>query len=281
MFFVRLKKIFALAFSCILTAAIFTGCGDENKTSAPVIKVGMVEHLNASEEEFNGFMKKMAETFSMSMPTHEVTFFGNLNSMQMALDAGQIDEISTYKCVADYLIARNPQIEILEGHTLEFIDAFCFAVRADNTALKDSINSAIEKMNGEGTLENLRKEYITASENPTSVEFAKFDGAETLKIAVTGDLPPLDLVKADGQPVGFNTAVLSEIGKRLNKNIEIIQIDSATRAAALTSGKADIVFWAIVPVSEIIPTNADKPESVELTLPYYRGQIVHIGLKKN
>ena len=275
----NLKKFFTLMFACIFTAAVFSGCGEENKNSS-TIKVGMLEHLNASEVEFSSFMKNIAETFALDMPTHEVTYFNSLTTMQPALNAGQIDEISTYKCVADYLIARNPDIEILQGHTMEFIDAFCFAVRADNEELKNSLNNAINEMKTDGTLSNLTKEYIRTLENPPAVAFEKFDGAQTLKVAVTGDLPPLDLVSADGSPAGFNTAVLSEIGKRLQKNIEVIQVDSAARSAALTSGQADIVFWAIVPVSEIIPANADKPEGVDLTSPYYRGQIVHIGLKK-
>lgn len=274
-----MKKIFAIMI--VALTAIFTGCGGgENQPSANTAKIGMLQQLNASEQEFNGFMKSIAETFALNTNPHEVTFFNSLNTMLMALESGQIDEISTYKCVADYLITKNSKIEILEGHTLEFIDAFCFAVSADNAELKNSLNNALEEMKNDGTLNNLTKEYITAAVNPAAVEYTKFDGAETLKIAITGDLPPLDFVSADGNAAGFNTAVLAEIGKRLQKNIEIVQVDSASRAAALTSDQVDIVFWAIVPVSEIIPANADKPDGVELTTPYYRGRIVHVGLKK-
>ena len=275
----RLKKIFATVLM-LVTVMAFTGCGEEEKAAAPVAKIGMLQQLNASEQEFNGFMKKVATTFALNVTEHEVIYFNNFNSMQMALESGQIAEISTYQCVADYLAAKNPKIEVLTGHTMEFIDAFCFALRAGDTDLKTNLDNVINEMKTDGTLDKLTKEYIKVMDNPTKVQFEKFDGADTLKIAVTGDLPPLDLVLSDGTPAGFNTAVLSEIGKRLQKNIEIIQVDSAARAAALTSGQADIVFWAIVPVSEIIPSNADKPDGVELTSPYYRGRIVHIGLKK-
>lgn len=279
----RLKKIFTLALSCILTATIFSGCGEENK-SEPTVKIGMLQQLNASEQEFNGFMKKISEAFSLNMSAHEVTFFNNLNSMQMALESGQIEEISTYKCVADYLGARNPKIEILEGHTMEFIDAFCFALRAEDIALKDAVNNAVTEMRNDGTLDKLTEEYISNIKDnaiPQVISFETFDGAETINVAITGDLPPLDFIGADGKPAGFNTAVLAELGKRLQKNTQVIQVDSASRAAALTSGQADIVFWAIVPVSEIIPANADKPDGIELTSPYYRGKIVHVGLKKD
>ncbi len=276
-----MKKIFTIML--IALTAIFTGCGGgENQPTANsnATKIGMLQQLNASEQEFNGFMKDIAETFALNTNPHEVKFFNNLNTMLMALESGQIDEISTYKCVADYLMTKNPNVEILEGHTLEFIDAFCFAVKADNVELKNSLDDAISEMKNDGTLNNLTKEYVTSSVNPAKVEFEKFDGAETLKVAITGDLPPLDFVSEDGSAAGFNTAVLAEIGKRLHRNIEVVQVDSASRSAALTSGQVDVVFWAIVPVSEIIPANADKPDGVELTTPYYRGRIVHIGLKK-
>ena len=70
-----------------------------------------------------------------------------------------------------------------------------------------------------------------------------FEGADTIKVAVTGSLPPMDYVGPDGAPAGFSTAVLAEIAKRLGKNIEIVVVDSVGRAAALASGVVDAVFW--------------------------------------
>ena len=106
-----------------------------------------------------------------------------------------------------------------------------------------------------------------------------FDSAPTIKVAVTGDLPPLDYVSADGKPAGFNTAVLAEIGNRMLRNIELVDIDSGARAAALESNKVDVVFWAIVPISEIIPSDSDKPAGVVLTEPYFKDKIVHLTYK--
>ena len=56
-------------------------------------------------------------------------------------------------------------------------------------------------------------------------------------------LPPMDYVSEDGTPAGFNTAILAELGKRMNKNFELVQVDSLGWAPALTSGKVDLVFW--------------------------------------
>lgn len=278
-----MKKLFTLF---MLITLLVTGCGGgedkKNADDAGKVKLGMITRLNASEENFGEFMKKVEETLDVKISSHTPVFFDNLNSMQMALQSKQIDEISTYRSVARYMIANEPRFEVLKDHSLEFIDSFCFALRDDETELKNSLNIVIKEMQDDGTLDRLTKEYITdinAETEPSAVELPHFDSAQTIKIAVTGDLPPFDYVSTDGKPAGFNTAVLAEISKRINKNIELVQVDSGARAAALTSNQVDVVFWAIVPVSEIIPSDTDKPSGVILTEPYFKDKIVHMIFK--
>lgn len=280
-----MKKFFALLMICSLI--LMTGCGggEEKKAAddAAKIKLGMITRLNASEENFGEFMKKVEETLNVKISSHKPVFFDNLNQMQMALQSKQIDEISTYRSVARYMIAKDPRYQVLKDHSLEFVDSFCFALRDDETELRDSLNKVIEEMTNDGTLDRLTKEYITdisTEGEPPVVDLPHFDSAQTIKVAVTGDLPPLDYISADGQPAGFNTAVLSEIGNRMLKNIELVQIDSGARAAALTSNQVDVVFWAIVPVSEIMPDDTDKPSGLILTEPYYRDKVTHIVFKE-
>lgn len=282
----NLKKIFAVLIMCVLTTAIFTGCGEDKKAEAPApseFKIGMISHMNASEKDFNNFIKKVDETFGFQMKNYDPVFFDNFNSMLMALETGKISAISTYRCVANYIVANNPNMEIADKDTLEFIDAFCFAVRAENKELLDATNKAVREMRDDGTLDKLIQEYISDFSKDKKIPAIKIEnipGAETVKVAVTGDLPPLDYVDSEGKAAGFNTAVLSELGKRIGKNIELVQVESGSRASALTSGRADMSFWAIVPVSEIIPKDADRPDGVELSAPYYRGKIVHVKMKK-
>ena len=276
-----MKKFFTIFSALLIFSLMLTGCGD-TKPAPPPVKLGIIKHLNASEEEFNNFTKNISDTFSLAMTSYNPVFFDNLNSMLLALDSGDIKVMSTYKCVANYITARNSKYEIMVDDSLEFIDAFCFAMREDDVALKNDVDKFINDISSDGTLDKLVKEYITDvnKNDPPKIEIPHIDGADTLKVAVTGDLPPLDLVLADGSPAGFNTAIIAEMSKRLNKNVEIIDVDSAARVSALTSGQADMIFWAIVPVSEIIPADADKPAGTALSAPYYKGRIVHVKLKE-
>lgn len=275
-----MRKIFALLMVCSLI--LLTGCGgsDDKKTSDDAgIKLGMITRLNVSEENFGKFMAEVEKTLNVKISSHKPVFFDSLSQMQSAIQAAQIDEISTYRSVARYMIAKEPRFVVLKDHSIEFIDSFCFALREDETELRDTLNNVIAQMQADGTLDRLTKTYITdinAETDPPVVVLPHFDSAQTIKVAVTGDLPPLDFINADGKPAGFNTAVLAEISKLTGKNLELVNIDSAARAVALTSKQVDLVFWAIVPVSEIIPSDTDKPAGVILTAPYFKDKVVHL-----
>ena len=230
-------------------------------------------------------MKKLEKSYRPSKAhfSADYKYFDKMNDMQLALESNQIDMLSTYQSVANYMVQRSDNKEILSAEKI-LSDSFCFAVREGDKMLQNDLNKAIKSMTEDGTLEKLSKAYIVDIKNgaePPAVPITQIDGADTIKVAVTGDLPPFDMVLADGTPAGFSTAVLAEISRRINKNIELVSVDSASRAAILASKGADIVFWVAVPkYSNLIPTNIDQPAGIAVTEPYYHDNIAHVGLKK-
>ena len=243
--------------------------------------VGMISSLNMSEQKINATLQSMYA----SDHNGNFVYYDNLNSMLMGLNSDSVDEISTYKSVADYLLARDQNLKLDDSHKLKLKleDKFCCAVKSDNPELLDLLNGAIDAMKNDGTLEALTKQYITdvkVDEGIDAVEMPNVPGHQTFKVAVTGDLPPLDLIKADGTPAGFNTAVLAEISKRIGKNFELVSVDSAARAAALSSGKVDIVFWVRVPNStDLFPVDFDRPAGIDVSDYYFIDEIVHVNKK--
>ena len=233
------------------------GCGNNDKAAS---QVGAITQLNTT-------------------PKAGVTFFDNFNSMQMALASKNIDGIQTYGSVAKYMTANNSDFEIKETQTVKLVDDFCCAMREDDTALINAFDGAIDSIKADGTLDALIDKYITNFETPTPIDIPQIDGAEVIRVGITGDLPPLDLVLADGTPAGFNTAVLAEISKRIGKNMELVQIDSGARAAALTSELVDVIFWVVVPADDSgRPKDLDTPEGVSVTEPYDQATVVNVNL---
>ena len=66
-----------------------------------------------------------------------------------------------------------------------------------------------------------------------AVRFTEFPGPETLRVAVTGDMPPIDYLGADGEPAGYNTAIIAELGRCFKVSIKPVHVDTAERTAAL------------------------------------------------
>lgn len=285
----KIKKLASLLLCGIMAGVIFAGCGSQESGNKPVnkeTKVGMLTNLNISEQQHAALLKQAAQRGNVtSLETPVITYYDNLNTMQMGLESGSIDAMSTYRSIADYLMAKNPKFVLTGFEKMKLADSFCCALREEDKGLLEEMNKAISSMQQDGTLDSLVKEYITDvkdGKEPPAVPLTKIEGADTIKVAVTGDLPPIDLVLANGTPAGFNTAVLAELSKRLGKNIELVQVSSGARASILASSNADVVFWAVVPADDfaIRPNDFDLPKGIVTTIPYYKDDIVHVTLKK-
>ena len=285
----KLKKVAKVLLSCLMAGALFTGCGGGGDkpaaNNAPEVKLGMITHLNATEKKMENILRKVQEESGVPLSKYVITYYDSLNLMNMGIESGSVDQVSLYKSIADYVIANNNKFAIVNDDKAlaAMSDNFCFAVRKDDAQLKADLDKAIGEMKSDGTLDKLINDYITnvdKGQAPPAIEIPMTDGAEAIKVGVTGDLPPLDYVSAEGKPAGFNTALLAEIAKRLGRNIEVIDLDSGARASALVGKQIDVIFWAVVPNGDKMPADIDKPEGVEFTTPYFKDDVTHLKLNK-
>ena len=182
--------------------------------------------------------------------------------------------------VGEYMLRTNPALTLRGFMILRKPIAFAFGFLEEKSELRDRFSKAVEDMETEGKIGLLERDYITgpSAQNPPAVKFEHFDDAQTITAAVTGDQPPLDYVEADGEPAGFNTAVLAEIGRRLHLNIKTVTVETGARAAALKSGRVDVVFW--IEIFEGYDVQPDVPEGIITSTPYYGfSKAVLIGKK--
>ena len=187
-------------------------------------------------------------------------FYDNFSAMLLALGAGEIDGLLLTRPVAEYITAQNPALKVFSvtGMAVNLGYSFGFMNDEKGKSLCEKFNEALRLIKQVGRLDKLHAKYLVnpGAKEPEIVKFASFPDGETIRVAVTGDLPPLDYIRADGKAAGFNTALLAEIGKHLGCNIEIIQVDSAARVPALTSGRVDVVFW----FSMVLSAGMEQPD---------------------
>jgi ABC-type amino acid transport substrate-binding protein len=273
-----MKKFVPVILSALLSLTMFAMPAMAEDETAPVRKVGVLTMLNMTEEEMAEYVDSysmitnllreegiLISTFSevsgnIIIPEYEVVYFDTLDSMLEALQAGDISGMWVYENTGDYILT--PELAVMNevadeddlGYFAHLVldrgilsNDFAFMMNENDSDLRDEFNDAIEAIKEDGTLDKLVEEHIdkaVADKSATpAVELPHFEGADTIKVAVTGILPPMDYVDPSGNPAGFSTAVLAEIGNRLGKNIEIVVVDSVGRAEALASGEVDAVFW--------------------------------------
>lgn len=279
-----MKKFFVIFLSLFLIFLLPGICLAEDTSAERVYVRGEIrEFTDMSEDQLAAIMNESIQNGLdlklYDLPVHpvlvppadknfrlEIRFFGSMTEMLMALDAGMIDGACMPEFSGKYLLARNDDLRAGMFEFSNVKESFYMGFY-QNTELRDRVNEALAAMKADGTLYVLEKTYLKDfSTEPAPAVFETFEGAETITVAVTGDLPPVDYIAADGTPAGFNTALLSEIGKRLKINIELINIESSARTISLTSGVADVIFWYLYGENYVV---TDIENGVQLSDPYY------------
>ena len=232
-----MKRFLAIILAGLMLLSL-AACGekDDDKVKIGVLQTGQMDGLISSEAHREHIQKDFPGK-------REYVPYSNLSAALMDLESGRIDTIGLEKCTADYVVAHNDKIEVYED-TKE-MTIFSMMTLDTNTEVYDILNNAIKAMKEDGTLDSLIENELKAyiNSDPVAKDLPHFDGAQTIKIGVTGDLPPMDFVAANGKAAGFNIALLTEIANRAQVNFELVQIETDARAMALSSGKVDAVFW--------------------------------------
>lgn len=263
---------FISALMIVLFACLSVCVAEDAASSGAVQKygdIGRLSKLNITEDELNEVLKDIM----VDSICNRYVFYDTMNDMIMALNRGDIVALETDQNTVRYIASRNDHIVDRPPYMNPNMLIFCMLLRGEDTELRDQISACITEMNGDGTVEALKQTYIEdviAGKEPEAIEPQVFQDAKTIRVAVTGDRPPMDYISASGEPLGFNTALIAEVAKRLEMNIEMVSVTCAARGVALASGVCDIVFWMEVGDFENWEgaNFEDQPENTVVTEPY-------------
>ena len=251
-------------------------------------EVGFLARLKTTPEEFFMLMKNSWATKGWVIlggdhSSSKARFYDSLPQMQMGMGRGEIDEMILPDFVAEYMLKVNP------GYAPSCISSsgrmsLCFGFLKSSRPLADKWNSALSYLRNNWTLAGLEKkyvkefpgsdgtyDYIYGTDTPKKrrddrIKFERFSDAPTIRVAVTGDLPPVDFIDEEGFPAGYSVAVLAEIGRFLKVNIQPVIVSARARTAALVSERADVVFW--YEVNRQSTFQPDIPDEAILSEPY-------------
>lgn len=262
------KKLLALLLTGAMMCSL-AACGQQQQEETEVLKIGKL-----ASESMGGHRcpEQTASTDDADLFEIEFVFYDNLSAALLDLNSGKVAEVLFEESSAAYIVSHNDNCGISAHSSTGIKTDFSMMTLKDNTEVYDTLNNAIAAIKADGTMQQLiqndLKAYIETDPEPAALPH--FEGAETITIGITGDLPPMDFVSASGKAAGFNVALLSEIANRAKVNFELVQIETGARALALSTGKVDAVFWTKSSTCELCGTTiTEKTEDVLLTESYF------------
>ncbi len=97
--------------------------------------------------------------------------------------------------------------------------------------------------------------------------------SDVLKVGVSPDYPPFEYTE-DGEIVGFDIDFIHELGEKMNKKIEIKEMEFSSLIPSLNSDKVDVIISSI-------SKNAERMDNVSFSDPYYTSTFAIIMMKDN
>lgn len=250
-----MKKLIVLVLAFVMILAL-TSCAQKEQEQAAIAKVktGVLSNMVSTSTDQAMVKHIMAEHKIDFSGNGERFLFNNISAALLALDSDEIQFFGTNSATADYIVANNDKLKVVSPSGVIMQTEFSM-MTMENAEVYDILNDAIVALKENGTLEDLINSYIKAPDGnfDAAVEIPAFEGADTIRIAITGDIPPLDYTTEDGKPAGFNVALLAAIAQHAGVNIEPVAMESASRTTALASGKVDAIFWVCATICKDHP----------------------------
>jgi len=200
-----------------------------NGQTSKIKKLGGVECRMPENSAFVFF----GSTFGLKLSSYKA--YKNFDEALCSLKSKETDAVWACDVSADYLLKVNEGLKKDSGEKL-----------------RDEINEALSSIKTDGTLDDIISKYVDNAEY-FETETGKKDrfypknmknksGNGTIKVGITGAVPPLELLDEDMDPYGFCVALMDEIAGRTGKKVKFVYIDNETAFTSLVSGRVDLIF---------------------------------------
>ncbi len=229
-----MKKICKIITAVMILMMVFAvaGCGSQNDSAEDEnIQCGIMNWQEPNDLEI--------------FPTPAIgewKQYSSLTAMVLDLNAGNVEYLLVPGSVANYLKAQDDTLTVAPGGA-GVPTEIRMAVRSDDTELYQILQDGIGALSDDGSLDELIDKYITNISTEGSENDSQGQKKDAYVVGVTGDLPPLDYVAADGTPAGFNVALMNAIADKMDASFTFVQVEADARLSALSSGEIDVIFW--------------------------------------
>ncbi|MEN6325877.1 MAG: transporter substrate-binding domain-containing protein [Syntrophomonas sp.] len=246
-----------LVIALIAFSVIICGCSSREKFTS-------IDQL--SDKQFAVPTGTIADQLVLSKyPKAKFQYYNNILDSCMAVKAGKADAAAYDEPILKNIAAKNPGLVVLPE--MITVDKYGFAVALNDTELKTAIDDVIKEVKTNGTYDQMMTRWFPKSGSPADMPVINTDGAQgVLKLGTAAVTEPFSFVGSNRQVVGFDIELASYVAQKLDKQLEIVNMDFGALIPALTTGKVDMI-------GACITINDERSKEVLFSEPYYEGGI--------
>lgn len=228
---------------CLMPALLIAGCGSNKESDEELpLKVNNVDEL---EGKVIGV--QLGTTGDIYVSDYEGDEAGTVierynkgNDAAQALVQDKIDAVVIDEEPAKAFVSVNPQLVILDDEFANEDYAIC--VSKDNKELTASINSALAELSKDGTLADIKKNYLGEDSEKGQFPYVKKDVARDkgeLVVATNAEFKPYEYYD-NGVMTGFDIDMMQAVCDILGMELKMEDMQFDSIINAVQSGKADV-----------------------------------------
>jgi len=196
----------------------------------------------------------------------EIIQYNNVSDGYLAVKTGKIDAFCFDEATMQYIVAQNPDLTLIPEVIAE--SELVAGTNKGNEELRDEVNTVIEKWQADGTIDEMKKRWMSDDLNPTMPQIESAQNPDrTIIVGTSYDNPPMNYWDENQNPTGFEVEFAKRLSKELNASIEIKTMDWLALIPSLSSDKIDLLIASLNYTEE-------RAQKMALTQPYVGTDIV-------
>lgn len=231
-----MKKVLAVILAGMMV--FMAGCGKVPKNS--------VNSLSDLEGKKIGVqLKTTGDSYATEIKDADVQRFAKGRDAVLALRAGKIDAVMLDDAPANVFVREFGDIRILEEAYAD--EEYGIAVSKDNPELLQRINTALEKLQSEGVIDQIVKAWIEDGETESAYDGQTKDSyaGGTLLMLTNAEFPPYEDRLEDGTIVGIDIDIMKAICDELDMKLQVEHTSFDSLIASLQRGTGDVAMAAM------------------------------------
>jgi polar amino acid transport system substrate-binding protein len=245
----------------VLSLGLLCGCGVPKNT---------VHSLDELEGKTIGVqLKTTGDVYASDIKDATVQRFNKGEDAVVALREGAVDAVMLDDAPAKVFVEEYGDVKLLDEAYAD--EEYGIAVAKDNTELLDKINDVLDKLESDGTIDDIVKAWLENGEEVTAYDGQnKDDYANGILIMSTNaEFPPYESKTDDGEIVGIDVDIMKAVCDELDMKLQVEDTAFDSIIASVERGMSDVGVAAMTITDE-------RLEQVNFSKPYVTAKQVII-----